>query len=254
MRLLCKLKARCSFDYSAIEPHKTQGFIYNQLLGTPFENLHDKKSYKFFCFSNFFKPNKNKQKRDFPKTINQEDELQWIISSPNEELITIIEKKIKSLNDFSIGDVNFEISSVKSIKVKLPQKLKLITATPIVMRIPQYAYSNYGITSNLPYLYWRPEVDFNAFIKQLEENLIKKYEEYNGTKVEEKRIFEFFYFKKQTISEIVENGKTIPLHGSVWEFEFTTLTKNQKQILEFGIDAGFGERNTLGFGFINVVR
>ncbi|MEM4710204.1 MAG: hypothetical protein QXT97_04435, partial [Candidatus Diapherotrites archaeon] len=55
MRLLCKLKARCSFDYSAIEPHKTQGFIYNQLLGTPFENLHDKKSYKFFCFSNFFK-------------------------------------------------------------------------------------------------------------------------------------------------------------------------------------------------------
>ncbi len=40
--------------------------------------------------------------------------------------------------------------------------------------------------------------------------------------------------------------------GSLWDFMFTRISREQKKVLDFGIDAGFGERNTYGFGFVNV--
>jgi len=135
----------------------------------------------------------------------------------------------------------------------LPDSCTVASATPIVIRIPQYAYANYGIPSELPYLYWRPEVDFNAFIKQLEDNLFKKYNEYNGTETEKFPLFELFNFKKPTMNEIIEEGRSIPVHGSIWNFQFSHLTGQQRKVLEFGLDCGFGERNSLGFGFVNRV-
>ncbi|PKP59881.1 MAG: hypothetical protein CVT89_00760 [Candidatus Altiarchaeales archaeon HGW-Altiarchaeales-2] len=42
--------------------------------------------------------------------------------------------------------------------------------------------------------------------------------------------------------------------GSVWEFNFNHLNDSQRRILEFGLDTGFGEMNSLGFGFMNVKR
>ena len=31
------------------------------------------------------------------------------------------------------------------------------------------------------------------------------------------------------------------------------MDETQRRILEFGLDAGFGERNSLGFGFVNKI-
>ena len=32
------------------------------------------------------------------------------------------------------------------------------------------------------------------------------------------------------------------------------LNSNNKDIIEFSIDSGLGERNSLGFGFMNLIR
>lgn len=40
--------------------------------------------------------------------------------------------------------------------------------------------------------------------------------------------------------------------SSIWEFAFSYLRREQRGVLEFGLDCGFGELNSLGFGFMNV--
>lgn len=258
IRLLLELQSANSFAYSVLSSHKMQGFIYNQLLGTPFESLHDKQGCKFFCFSNVFSPNKPREKREFQDAIKEGQKLCWLVSSPSSEFAAILKQKFyDKMNQkelIKIGEALFEIVSVKSLNVKLADSFKLVCATPIVVRIPQYAYAGYGIESGLSFLYWRPDVDFNAFIKQLEENIFKKYGEFHGESLDKFPLFEVFRFKKATVNEIVEENKTIPVHGSIWEFSFSHAAPSQKKILEFAIDCGFGERNSLGFGFVNVIK
>lgn len=38
------------------------------------------------------------------------------------------------------------------------------------------------------------------------------------------------------------------------EFSWSYLNNVQRWIIEFGLDAGFGERNNMGFGFMNLIR
>ncbi|MEM3411655.1 MAG: CRISPR-associated endoribonuclease Cas6 [archaeon] len=250
MRIFLELEAEKDFVYDSKYYHKVQGFIYNLIKETELNPLHDKKSYKFFCFSNIF-PIGDIKKGDLRKLI---------ISSPNESFISILEKKIRELQEkgekINFGESLFKIKKISVLKVKIPKKATLISATPIIIRIPERNYEKYGIDGKIRkkrYLYWRPEYPFDAFVKQLEENLFKKYNEFYGTKIEEFPIFEQFEFKKSVVSHIVINGKEYKLVGSVWEFMFSFLGEKEKEILEFGVDCGFGERNSFGFGFMNIL-
>jgi CRISPR/Cas system endoribonuclease Cas6 (RAMP superfamily) len=38
------------------------------------------------------------------------------------------------------------------------------------------------------------------------------------------------------------------------EFSQRNLNNVQRWIIESGLDAGFGERNNMGFGFMNLIR
>ncbi|HID60907.1 MAG TPA: hypothetical protein EYP46_03510, partial [Hadesarchaea archaeon] len=52
MRLLLKLRVLKDQAYDLKYHHKLQGFIYSLLDETPYVKLHDRRGYKFFCFSN----------------------------------------------------------------------------------------------------------------------------------------------------------------------------------------------------------
>jgi CRISPR-associated endoribonuclease Cas6 len=251
MRVLIKLEAMKDCEYDLKYFHKLQGFFYKLLIGTKFENLHDKKGYKFFCFSNIF-PIGN---------FKEGDERNLILSSPSKTFIFTIIEKLKELVKFdktiNIGEMQFKIKNFSPLNIKINKNLRIISATPIIIRIPERNYEKYNIPEKFRkkrYVYWRPEYSFEAFVKQLEENLIKKYNEFYGTKLEIERIFEIFKFKKSTVNHIIINGEEQKLIGSIWEFYFSYLDKKQKEILKFGIDCGFGERNSLGFGFINLIK
>jgi CRISPR-associated endoribonuclease Cas6 len=38
----------------------------------------------------------------------------------------------------------------------------------------------------------------------------------------------------------------------MWEFSWSHMDDAQRRVIEFGMDAGFGERNSMGFGFVNI--
>lgn len=88
----------------------------------------------------------------------------------------------------------------------------------------------------------------------MEENLFKKYKEFFNTEIEEFPIFEQFLYKKPTCSHAFIEGRERMLVGSVWEFVFSGIYGEKRKLLEFALDAGFGERNSLGFGFMNIKK
>jgi len=248
MRLLLELTSAKDCEYDLRYYHKLQGFIYSLFKDTPYSVLHDKKGYKFFCFSNIFPVPKDGK-------IKKGDKKNLLISSPDKLFINFLEEKVKERKEINIGEMQFEFNNVKRLNVKLKKNFEIITATPIIIRIPEKNYEKYKIPMEFRkkrYVYWRSMYSFEAFVKQLEENLIKKYNEFYKTSFSIDRIFEIFKFRKEVAIPLIINGKEQIVIGSTWSFHFTYLTKEQKEILEFGIDCGFGERNSLGFGFVNV--
>ena len=185
------------------------------------------------------------------------------ISSPDSKLVATFASSLEKIDKANIGDMTFSIKRFKIVRPRVGRSATLITRTPIIIRIPKKNFEKYGINRRgYEYVYWRKDLPFNAFLRQLEDNLIKKYQEYIGKKVDEALylpLFQQFLFKKQVCNHLVfsENGqrsREFKVFGSLWEFYFDHLTKEQRELLQFGLDAGFGERNSLGFGFVDVRR
>lgn len=241
MRLLIQLQSTKDASYDGKYFHKIQGLIYN-LIRPYYNELHDKKGYKFFCFSNIFPI----------QDMKENDKRNFLISSLDSVLINLLKENLPET--INIGDVSFQIEGSRILNHRLNHPSRILAATPIVMRIPQWAYTDYGIKSDKSYVFWRKSYPFNVFIKQIETNLLKKYNEFYSTSLEEFPVFEQFIFKKETCNPVVIDGREYHLIGSIWEFLFNNLSKEQKKILEFGLDCGFGERNSLGFGFMNMMK
>lgn len=258
MRLLLKFRALKNQAYDLKYHHKLQGFIYSLLNETPYVKLHDRRGYKFFCFSNIFPPKGTK--KDPSESMENGNLRQLLISSPEVGLINILNDKLVQIEEeripVNIGDMSFELESVRVLEPRIDRSCRLITGTPIVLRIPKKKFERYGIVppKDYDYVYWRKHWPFEPFVKQLEDNLFKKYNEFYGGSLEEFPLFEQFMFKKQVCNHVVLGGKEVKVLGSVWEFSFGYLDGKKRDVLQFGLDVGFGEENSLGFGFMNVVR
>lgn len=186
------------------------------------------------------------------------------ISSPDPGLISTFAASLEKLDTANIGDMSFSINKTKIFRPRIHRNISFTTRTPIICRIPRENYEKYGIQGkgDYAYVYWRKDLPFNVFLRQIEDNLIKKYKEHRGNGLDEScylPLFQQFLFKKQVCNHLVisENGsgaKEFRVFGSIWEFTFQHLIKEQRELLQFGLDAGLGERNSLGFGFLDVKR
>jgi len=219
-----------------------QGFIYSLLRNTKFDRLHDKHGFKFFCFSNIYKA----------KDSNHHS---LIISSPDQDFITQVEYQLNKIIEnqipVEIGGL-FELIKV----VKIPEKnlefpLKVITQSPIIIRIPIEKYQG-RITDTAPYksVLWRQGHPVDLFVEALEANMKRKFAEFTGSQIDGK-IFERYDFKKQVSTKVDLANSKIPVIGSLWKLEFSTDV--HPHIQTFALDCGLGERNSLGFGFVNPV-
>jgi CRISPR-associated endoribonuclease Cas6 len=234
-----------------------QGFIYHLLKHSIYEHIHDKEGYKFFCFSNIF-PAKNLQKGDI-RTL--------IISSPDGEFISHLDNVLRqawNTTEINIGCMKFRIDYIDKLVQKVPNGLlvTLITGTPIIVRIPSEKYLKYGIElkREYGYIYWRSEHPIDLFISQIENNLLNKYNEYyyhagvdnsNSQNRSSFHLFEKFKFKKQISTIISMKGFDQVVIGTIWEFGFKV--ECDRNIIQFALDVGLGERNSLGFGFMNLL-
>jgi len=264
LRLLLRLRALEDSKYEMQYHYHLQGFIYGLLKDSKYSYLHDKGGYKFFCFSNIFPA----------YHIKRGDVRTLIISSPDEALIDHLFGKINGQimqREVNVGCMQFNVGSVDKINICIPSSkpFSLITGTPIIVRIPREKYIQYDIKPkwDYEYVYWRAEYPILSFAIQLESNLIKKYISYSGYDLEprvgkEKQydkesfhpsltLFQKCTLKKQVSTKILMNGFDQTVIGSVWKFDFEGW--EDKKLVQFALDTGLGERNSLGFGFTNLI-
>ena len=239
-----------NFEYH----HAVQGFIYSMLdnQSSSFCDLHDKKTSKFFSFSNIFAGSK-------PHELL----FNLIISSPLERFIEEISnhliKIVEEQKTIQIGDSQFYLQKIISFSNKnLAFPLKIITSTPILIRIPRrkiVTTSQLDTNSNqYNDVYWRSGYPINLFIDALESNLDKKYREYillGIKKSNNDTLFKEYKFKKQVSTKIHLHNNNVTVIGSLWEFTFSEYIDESVQT--FALDCGLGERNSLGFGFMNML-
>ena len=227
---------KVNFEYH----RKIQGFVYSLLQNTKFDQVHDKAGFKFFCFSNIYKA----------KNTNHHC---LIISSPNPNFITQVEYQLNKIIENQIPlEIGIEFDLVKVIRIpernfKFP--LEVITQSPIIIRIPIEKYHG-KITNLTPYksVLWRAGHPINLFVESLETNLKKKYAQFTERNFRG-RIFESFDFTKQVSTKIHVGKSRVPIIGSLWRLGFSDDVPIDFQL--FALDCGMGERNSLGFGFIN---
>jgi len=252
LRLLIRLRARKTFPYDLAYRRNLQGLIYNLIRDSAYSSLHDKQGCKYFSFSNILPPT---------KIVQEGSRRSLLVASPDNRFIAAIMEKLRSIigQTLRIGEMLFSVEGFEPLEPKLPEgwdECVISAGTPIVVRIPRYRCKEYAITptKDYAYVYWRKEYSPTAFIKQLEENLAKKYKEYSRAEVEPLSIFERLRFKKQVAVPLQVEGEETTVIGTLWDFPLGALEGLKRDILQFGLDAGLGEMNSLGFGFMNLMK
>jgi CRISPR-associated endoribonuclease Cas6 len=248
MRLLTRLEALEEQTYDNNYNHYLQSFFYNLIKDTEFSHLHEfngtsspKNAITPFCFSNIF-PYGDMKKGDIKNII---------ISSPNEKFIFLLYDKIKRINSpIRLGGMEFFRINSKIVRLNISYPLAVVSVTPIIVRIPRSSYQDYGLDLKYPYeyIFWRQSYPLELFLSQLEMNLKRKFVNYYGHPTELSITFSKFMFERQISRKLIIRDMVQIIIATYWKFWFD----EDNELVRFGLDAGLGERNRLGFGFMNI--
>ena len=260
MRLLIRLQSTGNTPYEMQYHYHLQGFIYNLLKGSIYDEIHDIKGNKFFSFSNILPP----------YDLKQSDYRTLIISSPDEQFIRYLYEVLQLLlgrgRAIKIGIMSFKIDSLRILQRIIPDSnFSLIIGTPIIVRNSRERYKKeYGFELEGKYdeAYWKNGHPIDLFLSSLKENLLQKYATFHGLMkssnydrthkyldaMSTSQLFTSWAFKKQISTRVFIKGFEQVIIGTTWEFGFNP---DSKDLVQFALDTGLGERNSLGFGFMN---
>ena len=236
-----------------------QAAIYSLIREGGLPGVHQKEGYKFFCFSNIFPYG------DFREGV----ERNLLVSSPDTRIIETIRRasisRLSSRDSVVVGEQRFAISSVSQPFTMdfVGPEVKVRSATPIVMRIPRKRYEEYGVEPRVDYdyVFWRETLPLGAFVKQLRDNMSKKLRDYcmmnsstivPGQDAELLPRMNYYNFIRTVSKPMALKGEKQITIGSLWELGFVVDNTSQAEVLRILLDCGFGERNSLGFGFLNL--
>ena len=254
MRLLLRLRALDDFRYDLEYNPYIQGFIYRLLVGTEYDYLHDGRGQKFFCFSNIFPVPVS----DY--LVRRGDAKNLLISSPDRGFIETLYDRLRKVMEVSevihFNRMVFRLENVKMFSVRLPDPpFKIVSATPVVYRIYRDMYSEYGIHSDKPYLFWRPEHGLDLLERLVENDVRRKYGGFYGSEPPSTHLYDYLVPKKSVAIHYSVHGEWVQLIGTVIELVVRSpLNRGSRDVLRFILDTGLGERNPMGLGFLNIIR
>ncbi len=216
-----------------INKHAIQGFIYRMMRNTEFDSIHDYPYFKYFSFSDDF--------------VDRYGNLSFLISSPSKEFITTLASKIREQESIMIGNQKFSNFKVKVFSSHLSDTFT--TGSPIVI------YEDSRLNR---YFSFRRNGDIRFFLDRLKENVLKKYNAYYNTNLDfNEDIFDSLKSDEKRVDVVVnvqkDNSKFIII-GTVWDELIKSNVFEHSHLYRFIMDCGLGEKNSLGFGFVNTKR
>jgi CRISPR-associated endoribonuclease Cas6 len=252
MRILIDLSARADAAYDNSYHHKLRGRIWRSLDGTEYDEIHDKNQPKPVTYSNPFPPG----------NMEEGDERTLLIASPDEELLAHVAADLKDDRELNIGEMPFTVESLSPLSPDVGEpgtSGTLESGTGVLVRIPPWRFDEYGIDSDHDQAeFWRPEHTMEPFINQVESNLDRKHDLYcpdylPGPSDVDGDLFDGYELIKTFALPVTPTqGERETWVLSKWRLDYTVRDDNHRRHLNLLLDVGLGERNSLGFGFMNI--
>ena len=235
MRLVVTLEPRQAAAEGLVTKHAVQGYIYAALRSTPYDAIHDKRQFKYFCFSDLFPIG------DFVEGERKT----LIVSSPDPAFIDLLARALEAQVDGHVGGVRVCLAGVKVAKPPLSREF--ITGSPVVLYKDNKANQYFSL---------QKDKDMQFFLKRIKENALKKFNSYyQGELAIEGDLFDRLVFRKEVVVHDSKEGVPFVFIGSTWSLlakDF--MPRHLREFYAFLMDCGLGEKNSLGFGFLNPVR
>ena len=241
MRLMLKLQAQkdvAQKEFQEKYPSSMNSFLYGCLEQKEnFSKLHDENKFKGFCFGNLH-PVKNKK-------IKQDEVYSVTISSSNPQIIETLFFTIKVDESVNLGEGSFKIVESGIQRIELEENSTLETLSVI-----NVTENNEGNIKALSYLREKEK-----YLEGLRKNLIRKYNSLKNKSVDESfDLFEGIEIKpikgKEHAIPILFDNKKFNCIGNKLSFKIKELNETQREVFQTCLDAGFGERNSYGMGFM----
>jgi len=199
------------------------------------EEIHGRRGFKHFTFS-WITIRDFRTVRDGIIPLSSEGSFRF--TSPNDALSRSIAEGFLTKPELRIGHCMARVSGVAPLKepsfVNGSQRFDCIS--PIILRIRRAVEGKEVI--------WDLSPRDEEFKPSLVKNLIKRYTDYYG-KPPESNIFDVRIWSTK--------GCRLKIKDTYNRAHFLSFTANSgRQLLEFAYQAGLGERNSLGFGMIEV--
>ena len=234
MRVLIKFYPS-TFDNYRFNKYDLQGMIYSTLLTGGVNDLHNGNNFRFFTFSDIF-----------PQDFIQKNILyNIIISSPDIKTIDTIFNVMNKENHFYLSNIKFNVAEVK--KFDLPVPLKFISGSPVVL---------YKDNDQNRYFSIKRQDSISFLLRRIKENAVKKFNAFFNEEININHlIFDRLKFHKEVSLLLKKRNVEFNIIGSVWySLDLAKLNRREIKFYKFIMDAGIGEKNSLGFGFLNPVR
>ncbi|WP_423792174.1 CRISPR-associated endoribonuclease Cas6 [Methanocaldococcus indicus] len=232
MRIELKLKT----DKFTVIPYNHQYYlasaIYNKLQSAnPIyaEKLHNYKKFKFFTFS-LLQVKRRVIRKEGIETID--GNVYLYLSSPKSDFIENFVSGLLDDGSLKVGNINFYVDKAKVLKV--PEKFEIFkTISPIYLKTKIEDNGKLKDYDLLP--------NHSKFYENLKNNLKRKYEHFYNKKCDLDFDFEILKYKSKRMKIKNVYCRCSELVFKVW---------GDYELLKFGYECGFGEKNSMGFGMV----
>jgi CRISPR-associated endoribonuclease Cas6 len=203
------------------------------------KELHNRSTFKFFTFSWL----------QFPRRIATPKGLQifsrqsrFFITSPDEQLFRALMQGLLETSSITLDGHNFDVQGIGVLPREFIRPGDWFsTLSPILLRIFVDPHQKGGEREG-PKV-WDILPDDPRFKEQLNKNLVRKFKAFYG----------YIPQGELTIREIRRiRNKRVAIRDT-WHRASHLLMQlgGNQELLQFGYDCGFGERNSLGFGMVS---
>ena len=197
--------------------------------------LHRPKTIKFFTFSKLMA----KKRKIEGEEMEVEGEAYFEFTTPKKEIFIALVNGLLEKPQIEIKNAEFILSSIEVVKEKeIKGEETFVTLSPISVTTVKGSNGYRKIVDLYP--------DEPKFYENLRNNLIKKYRLLYGKEPENEEL---------DIKVIKAKPKRIKIKNTYHRcVEMVFKAKGSRELLEMGYKAGFGERNSMGFGMVKVAN
>ena len=209
------------------------------------------KPFKFFTFSKLHIPKKEiYQDRLIIHCPEVYLDISFLVENAAEKFITgVFQSQHAGIGDIK-SQVDFEVGRIEAHPVPVREEMVLKTASPIVVSAPDLS------GSKMKARYLSPEEE--GYKKYFLKNLLRKYESYASytgnsisTDWEQTLDWELLPGRIKSRLETIKAGTKAESKVRGYDYQFRIQAP--PPLMRIGLLAGFGEKNSLGFGFGEVV-